>query len=473
MKITNYVLLAWLLLISAADVSAKITLPAIFADEMVLQRNADVLLWGKSQSNAKIKVSTSWNHKTYHARSNAAGEWRLYIQTPQAGGPYSIDLSDGEKITLKNILIGEVWLCSGQSNMEMPVKGFRGQPVIDSQSTILAANPKRPLRLFTVKRAFSTTLQDTLTGSWQQNDPQSVGDFSATAYFFGDLLQRLLDVPVGLIHASWSASKIEAWMDRKTLSGFPEIQLPDSSQTQFGWPAGTPTLLYNAMIHPLINTKIRGVIWYQGESNSEQPDLYSKLFPAWISQWRHAFNNNDMPVYYVQIAPYQAEGKNEITRAIFRESQLRSMKEIPNVGMAITTDAGSETFIHSPHKKRIGERLALWALAKTYQIPGISYCGPLYRSFQQKGSKIEITFEHGEMGMTPENEEVQGFEIAGEDGLFYPAKARIINGSSRIEVWLETVPLPVEIRYCFRNYKEGNLCNNVGLPAAPFRIHLK
>ena len=451
---------------------AKIMLPSFFADHMVLQRQETVKLWGKGRVNAKITVQTSWNEKRYVTKSDHQGDWNLFIQTPEAGGPYTIELSDGERMTLKDILIGEVWLCSGQSNMEMPVKGFRGQPVIGAHQTILAAQSKRPIRLFTVKRAFNTSEQDSLSGTWQPNTPANVGEFSATAYFFGDMLQQVLDVPVGLIHSSWSASKIEAWMDKKTLSQFPEIKLPDINQKEFGWPAGTPTLLYNAMIHPLAGFKLKGVIWYQGESNSDHPEQYARLFPAWINQWRQCFQSPELPFYYVQIAPYQAEGKDSISRAVFRESQLKSMKEIPHVGMAITTDAGSETFIHSPHKKKIGERLAFWALAKTYQIPGISYCGPLYASHQLKGTKVEISFDYGSEGLTPENEEVQGFEIAGKDGSFFPAKARIINGSSRVEVWSDAVAVPVEVRYCFRNYKEGNLFNNVGIPAAPFRIHL-
>lgn len=451
---------------------AKIILPSFFADHMVLQRQETVKLWGKGRVNAKITVRTSWNEKRYITKSDHQGDWHLFIQTPQAGGPYTIELSDGERMTLKDILIGEVWLCSGQSNMEMPVKGFRGQPVIGAHQTILAAQSKRPIRLFTVKRAFNTSEQDTLSGAWQLNTPANVGEFSATAYFFGDMLEKVLDVPVGLIHSSWSASKIEAWMDKKTLSQFTEVKLPDINQKEFGWPAGTPTLLYNAMIHPLAGFKLKGVIWYQGESNSDHPEQYAQLFPAWINQWRQCFQSPELPFYYVQIAPYQAEGKDSISRAVFRESQLKSMKEIPHVGMAITTDAGSEMFIHSPHKKKIGERLAFWALAKTYKIPGISYCGPLYASHQLKGAKIEISFDYGSEGLTPENEEVKGFEIAGKDGLFFPAKARIINGSSRVEVWSDAVAVPAEVRYCFRNYKEGNLYNNVGIPAAPFRIHL-
>ena len=472
MRYYQYITIFILLLIGAT-LQAKITLPPIIADNMILQQQELVKVWGKGKQNTKITVKTSWDNQKYTTRSDVKGYWNTSIQTPTAGGPYSIEFSDGELLTIKNILIGEVWLCSGQSNMEMPVKGFRGQPIEGSQETIVTANPNRAIRLFNVKRAFSTTPQDTLNGVWSENTSMNVANFSATAYYFGDLLQKALGVPVGLVHSSWSASKIEAWMDKETLSKFSDVQLPDSNKKDFSWPAGTPTLLYNAMIHPLSGLTIKGIIWYQGESNSLNPKQYSKLFPAWISQWRTFFKSETLPVYYVQIAPYQSDGKDKITTAIFRESQLKSMKEIPHVGMAFTIDAGSEKFIHAPYKKKIGERLAFWALAKTYMKQGISYCGPTYTKHIIKGNKVEITFENGNEGLTPENEFIEGFEIAASDSIFHPAKAQIINGTSRVEVWSDSITRPIEVRYCFRNYKTGNLYNNAAIPAAPFRISLK
>ncbi|MCS2679168.1 sialate O-acetylesterase [Bacteroides ovatus] len=280
---------------------------------------------------------------------------------------------------MQNILIGEVWFCSGQSNMEMPVKGFRGQPVFGSQPYIVSANPKRPLRLYTVKNAWSTIPQEAgVDGEWKEASPEDVADFSATAYFFGNQLQQSLDVPVGLIHCSWSMSKIEAWMNKETLSGFPEIALPDVIQREFGWTAGTPTLLWNAMVNPWKGFPVKGVIWYQGEANTPDPGLYKRLFPAMVSQWRTFFNNPQMPFYYVQIAPWKSEGNDKLDWAWFRQCQLELMSAVPNVGMVTTGDAGSENFIHSPYKIKVGERLAYWALAKTYHRKGIQYSGSLY-----------------------------------------------------------------------------------------------
>lgn len=452
---------------------AKVVIPSIWGDNMVLQQQADVEMWGKAKPNKKVTVTSSWNNKKIVVTANNDGLWKATVSTPKAGGPYELTFSDGEVLTLKNILIGEVWLCSGQSNMEMPVKGFRGQPVFNSHDAIVAADEKRSLRLFTVKKVYSTEPLDTLQGEWKESTSQDVANFSATAYFFADLLQKKLGVPVGIIHSSWSASKIEAWMDKKTISEFPEYDLNVLKQKEFGYPNGTATLLFNSMINPLKGMPIKGVIWYQGESNSSNPDLYGRLFKRWISQWREFFNSPAMPVYYVQIAPYQSDGKDKTNLALFRQRQLELMSEVPNVGMAITTDAGSEKFIHPPYKIKVGQRLAYWALAKTYGIDGIAYSGPIYKSCKLKDKFVEVEFEHGQDGLTPENERVIGFEIAGSDGHFLPAQAEIINGSAKIKVWNDAVPTPVEVRYCFRNYMEGNLYNNAAIPASPFRAIIK
>lgn len=462
----------WIIsLLFPLGMQAKVRLTSIWGDNMVLQQQSEVTFHGKASANSKITIEASWNHRKLTTRSDQHGNWNIQLPTPAAGGPYTITFSDGEALTLNNILLGEVWFCSGQSNMEMPVRGFRGQPIYGSQPYIVAADSKRELRLFTVKRDWSTTpKEEGITGYWSELSPKEVGDFSATAYFFGDLLQRSLDIPVGLIHCSWSASKIETWMDKETLSQFPEIQLPDIEQTKFDWPAGTPTLLWNAMVNPWKGFPVKGVIWYQGESNSADPALYKKLFPAMVAQWREFFHNPAMPVYYVQITPWQAEGKDRLDRAWFRQCQLELMQEVPNVGMVTTTDAGSEKFIHPPYKIKVGQRLAYWALAKTYGKEGFLYAGPLYKSHQLKENVVEITFEHGSDGLIPENQKLRGFELVDEKGNIVPAEAEIINGSARVKVWNDSVPHPVEVRYCFRNYMEGDLFNNAEIPASPFRV---
>lgn len=452
---------------------AKVTLPAILGNGMVLQQKSKVRLWGNAEANSKVSVVTSWNNRNYEVISDKNGEWLAEVETSGAGGPYQIEISDGEKLLLDDILIGEVWLCSGQSNMEMPMKGFRGQPTAQSQETIVGANPNRNIRLFTVKRAYSVTPQKNVIGSWEKNSPKAVASFSAVGYFFADQLQKILNIPVGIIHASWSGSTIEPWISRDNLAEFPEVNLPALSQTKFEYANGTPTVLYNAMIKPLENCTLKGIIWYQGESNSARPEQYQRLFATWVRQNRVLFRSKELPVYYTEIAPVGSPVDKPLQRAIFREKQLESMYEIPHIGMAFTTDLGSETFIHAPRKREIGQRLAYWALAKTYEIDGFEYSGPIYRSCAVNGKEVEILFDHADDGLVPENEELTGFEIAGPDSVFLPAKAVIINGTSRVKVWNEQVSEPIEVRYCFRNFLRGNLMNNAWLPAISFRIDLR
>ncbi len=463
-----------LLLGGLFPLKAKIILPAFFSSNMVLQQQSSNRIWGKAKPNVTIKFSTSWDNRTYTTKSTPDGHFQFTFDTPSAGGTHTLELTDGEKLTLENILIGEVWICSGQSNMEMPLKGFRGQPIQNSQQKIIEASSKQDLRLFTVERAFNTSPQWDVNGAWVQSTSETAREFSATAYYFGDMLQKKLDIPVGLIHTSWSASKIETWMNKETLSHFEDIDLSVLTNTEFEYPAGTPTILYNAMIHPLIGLSFRGVIWYQGESNSSNPEQYKKLFASWVNQWRTETNKPNLPIYYTQIAPYQSSNKEEVNLPLFREAQLESMSEIENVGMAVTTDLGHEFFIHPPLKQQVGERLAYWALSDTYNIKGISYIAPTFKSLKViEDNKVEVFFNDAEEGLTPENADVIGFELAGTDGIFYPAQAQIINGSARVKVWHDEIEQPREIRYCFRNYAEGNLYNNFGLPIVAFRAKVE
>lgn len=454
---------------------AEVKLASIFTDNMVLQQQAEVKLKGTAIPGKKVVCMPSWSNRKFTAVAGNSGEWSMAVSTPSAGGPYKIIFSDGKETVLSDILIGEVWFCSGQSNMEMPVKGFRGQPVYGSQQYIVGADPERRLRMFTVKNAWSTTpVNDRIEGKWDKASPEVVADFSATAFFFGNLLQNGIKVPVGLIQCAWSASKIEAWMPRNVLSGFTEVKLPDVNAEEFGWIAGTPTLLWNAMVNPWDGFPVKGVIWYQGEANTPAPELYRKLFPAMVRDWRRFFNNEDMPFYYVQIAPWESAGVDKTDWADFRQVQLELVDSLPNLGIAGTADAGSVKFIHPPYKIKVGERLAYWALAKTYGLKGFQYSGPVFESCALvSGNMAEVRFKYGEDGLTPENRKITGFEICGADGVFVDAEAEIINGSDKVKVWSDKVNDPVEIRYCYRNYKEGNLRNNVDLPALPFKAEIK
>lgn len=472
MKKTVLIFIGIFLSISASY--AKIKLPSIIGDNMVLQQKADVNIWGEAQKSAAITIRCSWNDKVYKTTSTIEGKWIQKIETPTAGGPYSITISDGEEMTLSNILIGEVWICSGQSNMEMPVKGYRGQPVNGSLDAIAQANPDNRIRLITLKTNSSQTpLEDCIATPWMQSTPQSVADFSATAYFFGQYLQKILNVPVGLICTSWGGSKIESWIDKKTFENeFPEISLDvlNKKAEEIKRPKDETTLLYNAMIFPIEKYTIQGAIWYQGESNRDNPDQYKRLFPAMVKSWRKNWGQGEFPFYYVQIAPYCDGSKNceEIKAAYLRQVQLECMTAIPNSGMVVTADIGHPTCIHPPQKDLVGKRLALWALAKTYNREGTPYCGPIYRTITTNNEKIIVEFNFSELGMTSYDQDITGFEIAGSDNIFYPAKARLIENKTKVELISEQVKNPVHIRYGYKNYSPLNLYSNLGLPASPF-----
>lgn len=454
---------------------AKVKLPAIIGSGMVLQQKAKANLWGWSAPSQKVTIRTSWDNKTYTTTSSSKGEWTSQVQTPSAGGPYTIVISDGEPIELSNILIGEVWLCSGQSNMEMPVKGFRGQPVKGSCDAIANASPEDDIRMITLKiNSSQTLLDDCIATTWMESNPANVADFSATAYFYANYLRKTLKVPIGVICSSWGGSKIEAWINKEVYTEkFPEISLSTLTKApkDIARPKDEPTLLYNAMIHPIKQFTIKGAIWYQGESNLNNPQVYRQLFPAMVESWRKEWKQGEFPFYYVQIAPYDYGRQNaEKTEAAeMRQVQLECLKDIPNSGMAVTVDLGNRTCIHPADKEDVGKRLALWALAQTYQRGGTPFSGPIYKSFKVNKEKVTVEFDYVEMGMTSYDQEIVGFEIAGKDGVFYPAKATLFDNKTKVVLISEQVSEPISVQYGFRNYQPLNLFSNFGLPASPFK----
>jgi len=445
--------------------AADLKLPAVLSDHMVLQQNSEVQLWGTSGIGERLKVTTSWNRQEYYTNASSTGNWKLSVSTPSAGGPYEIEVMADSTIVLKDVLIGEVWVCSGQSNMEMPLKGYTSQPVLGSNDAI-ARSANDQIRYFNVERNASLTEKTDCEGAWKTTNPENSPDFSAVAYFFGKYLNNVLDVPVGLIHASWQGSPIDTWVNKTTLKEYTDSLELVALDTQ---PINrrTPTALFNGMIHPLINYTIKGVVWYQGESDKCDPAIYEKLFPALINSWRTLWGQEDFPFYYVQIAPFQFKGDCNV--AWLREVQLKSMNIVDNTGMVVTMDIGSKDTVHPPDKETVGNRLAYWALSKTYGIGGINYCGPVFRSMNITGDVVELSFDYAEMGFTSFGKVLNGFEIAGKDKVFHPGTATINRKKNCVEVTSEFVNRPVEVRYCWQNYIEGTLFNTSGLPASPFR----
>lgn len=449
---------------------AKVVFPSVLGDYMVLQQQAAVNLWGTSVPLKKVCVFTSWNQKTYTIKSDKDGNWNVKVQTPAAGGPYKIIASDGERTELNNILIGEVWLCSGQSNMEMPVRGFPGQPVDGAADLIAKANPNNNIRFITIQRAASRSLLENCKGEWEESTPETVGGVSATAYWFAQYLHEALQIPIGLICASWSGSKIQPWLNKETIQQFPEVSLKvlEMNEAEIRNHNAQPTLLYNAMIHPIRRYTMKGVIWYQGEGNRNEAKLYRKLFPAMVSSWRKEWGQGNFPFYYVQIAPFANGDQGGLDNAWLRQVQSDCLEFIPNAGMAVISDTGLPDCVHPSQKDKVGKRLALWALAKTYYRKGTPYASPIFQMKEVKKHVVVVTFANAELGLTTYGQPLTGFELAGEDGNFHPAKAKIISGQNKVVITSEEVQCPLQVRFGFRNYQLINLYNTYGLPAAPF-----
>ena len=459
-------ILTFLLVLFALCGYARIILPSLLSSDMVLQQKSNVMLWGKSTRRGNVRITTSWDKKQYIATITKDSSWHINISAPVAGGPYKISITDGELLILNNVLIGEVWFCSGQSNMEMAVRGWKNQPVKNSAELLLnAENPV--MRLFTVARNPSLNPVKTCGGQWKQADAESVGSFSAVAYQYGLMLQQRLKVPVGLILSSWGGTKIETWMDKTSIAQYPEIKLPEQLPplTVNNQP---PTALYNGMVYPVIKYAIKGFIWYQGEANKDAPEMYKSLFPQMVAAWRKVWNRGALPFYYVQIAPYHYGGDTTNKGAQrLREVQLNAMKVISNSGMAVTMDVGTERFIHAPDKITVGKRLAFWALANTYQIKGLPFASPVYRSNELKNGHLIVYFDNAQLGLTSYGKELTHFEIAGADNVFYRARAKIL--AEGLEVWNDRVKEPLNVRYAFDERVVGDLYNVEGFPASSFR----
>ncbi len=470
-KTALIILIATLNLLLPQTIEAKVELPAIVSSNMVLQRNTTIVLWGWSDAKEDIEIEASWLKKTINITSDNEGNWRLEVKTTNSKALQTIKIkSKASNIILENILFGEVWLCSGQSNMFQPISGYSGQPTfIPSMTIAKSSNPN--LRLFSVDKIGSKTPLKNIEKytPWQQASPESIIDFSAIAYFFGQQLQETLDCPVGMIHTSWGGSTVQAWMSNETISSYETINLEKvdiSKQTNH-----IPTALFNSMINPLVPYTIKGMLWYQGESNRNEPENYKKLFPAMVKDWRSRWGIGDFPFYYVQIAPFIYGGNKEYgypdNSAFIREAQLECLDLIPNSGIAITMDIGEEDFIHPPKKKEVADRLLYNALNQTYNFKTVDYAAPIYESFLLKDKGMLIKFKNAETGLYTYNT-LEGFEIAGTDKVFYPAEAKILNRKD-VFVKSESVPNPVAVRYAWSNWVLGTLFDTNLLPASSFR----
>lgn len=466
------IIICLLLLIFVTSVSyAKIELPEIISDHMVLQQNTNVKLWGKAKINSTVTITTSWNSQKYSTRSNSDGNWVIRIPTSKATyTPQSITFSDGEKTIINNILIGEVWFCAGQSNMEMTLNGFNNCPVMNANDDIANAGQYKGIRCATVTRAGTMTPQTEAKGKWQESTPENAPGFSAVAFHFATSLNKVLDVPVGIICCSWGGSTVEGWLPREILQNYPDIDLSEEGfEKTKNRTYMRPMIMYNGMLKPMQNYTIKGFLWYQGEANVNRHQTYAQRLAAMVELWRKEWGLGELPFYQVEIAPYRYGNPQGTPAAYLREAQFKSQSIIPNSGMISTNDLVEPyeyANVHPKNKTIVGKRLCYMALTNTYHTKGICAHSPSYRSMEIKDGKIILNFDHAE-GYN-RLDKMTGFEIAGADKVFHPAEAKVY-GQRQIIVSNDTVPNPEAVRYCFRNFQLGNVCNQRELPLIPFR----
>ena len=492
-----------LLLASTGVVCADVKLPAVIGDNMVLQQGRKLSIWGWAEPGEEVTAGVSWHSMSWAVTADRNGKWVFKMNPPKAGGPYEMTVSGKNVIRIKNIMVGEVWVCSGQSNMQMAVS-----QVANAEQEIAEANHPN-IRLFTVERKVADQPQPDCTGSWTLCSPETVRGFSAVGYFLGRELHKKLGVPIGLIHTSWGGTPAEAWTRRGVLKAdadfkpilaryddavakYPQAkqeyeqnleewkqavekakaegrQVPRRPGEPFGpGNPNSPSGLYNAMIAPLIPYGIQGAIWYQGESNAGRAYQYRKLFAAMIKNWRDDWGQGDFPFLFVQLANFKAVNPEpaESDWAELREAQLMTLT-LPNTGMAVIIDIGDANDIHPKNKQDVGKRLALWALGTTYGRK-MDYCGPIYKSMKVEGNQVILNFDHVGGGLVAAADEpLRGFAVAGADRKFVWADAKIAGDT--VVVSSDKVSEPVAVRYAWADNPVCNLCNKEGLPASAFR----
>jgi sialate O-acetylesterase len=490
---------------------AEVRLPKVFGDHMVLQQDKPLVFWGWAQPNETVTVSLAGESR--QARANQRGEWKTTLPTMKAGGPFSVNISGSTKVLFEDVLVGEVWLCSGQSNMEMGIGAVR-----DSAHEVAAADYPN-IRLLMIPNRWTPEPQNDVEATWKVCSPKTVAEdgwagFSAAAYFFGRELQKRLGVSIGLIDSTWGGTRIESWTPPEGFANVPalkrdyeSVQLADPRATLHQqrleqtlnetekWVAAArhalaqrslvppmpsypaelqpphdvqnATALYNGMIHPLCPFSLRGAIWYQGESNSDEGMLYTERMKALIAGWRQIWGEGDFPFYFVQIAPYNYGRDPEIIGE-FWEAQAAA-QAIPNVGMAVINDIGDLKDIHPANKQEVGRRLALWALANTYGQRDLVYCGPTFKSMNLEAQKLRVRFDHIGGGLTSrDGKPLDWFEVIDADeGGFVKADAQI--DGETVVLSAPEVKHPVAMRFAWGMMAEPNLMNREGLPGGAFR----
>ncbi|THG55126.1 sialate O-acetylesterase [Muribaculum caecicola] len=480
MKLRNLFTIAGLSLYMAAK---ALSLPGVIGDNMILQQNSNALLWGWANPGTTVKVETKWDGRTYYSKAaKPDGRWELKVATPEASyEPVSIEIEgDGQSVLLKNILIGEVWFASGQSNMEMPLQGLPGTPTDGANDAIAtAAKNKGKIRLYSAPRVYFAEPQKNTEGKWEETTPESVAAFSAIGYFFAEKLQQIIDVPVGIINCSYGGTCVEAWIPREIVETYPDIDLSVVGKT------GKPelnqyTAMYNGMLYPLAGYTVKGFLWNQGESNVGRHDTYAERLSQMVKHWRGLWKNDSLPIYMVEIPPFHyPDSFNGTSGALLREAQLKSLDLIPNSGIISSTDLqapGEWWQIHPSVKMPAAHRLAYMAAVRGYGVKAVECESPRYESMEiaDSGKTAIIKLSNAPFGLAPYRD-IEGFEAAGADKVFHPAKAEQKFWYTPSDMGLVYITCPdVEkieaVRYRFKNYPETKCAYSTrGLPLIPFR----
>ena len=452
---------------------AKVRLPHIIGDNMILQQDSKARLWGWDTPGKTIKVNVSWSKESYSAKTDSKGIWIVGVKTPKASyTPLSITFNDGDKTTINNVLSGEVWVCAGQSNMEMPVKGFGNCPVEGYNKAVMNANEYKGIHYVKIPSVMSTQPLDDAQCEWKVIGPQTVGDASATGYFFAQAINKTLNIPVGLVMANKGGTRVESWLDRDYLEKNTTESLDSMAMVKkFPYDYLRPLLWGNGTFSPILKYTVKGIIFYQGCSNVGDPaGQYTKRLNDLVSQWRRDFKLGEIPFYFVQIAPYFNSDVNGDWGPRLREQQFNASKIIPNSGIVCTDDLVypyESQQIHPSQKQQVGERLALQALNKTYGMKDIWCESAEFKDMKISNDTCYINLKNDYNGIS-RYEDIHGFEVAGADKVFHKANASYYWTKGLI-VTSPEVKTPVAVRYAFRNWGYGNVKNAALLPLFPFR----
>lgn len=465
------IFISLLMLMVSFSATAKVRLPHILCDNMVLQQQTDVQLWGWATPQACVSIKPSWGSKQV-VKANKNGRWNLRVRTPKGGyTPLSITFSDGNSITLHNILSGEVWVCGGQSNMEMPLKGFNDCPIEGYQEAIAEAGNIQGIRYTKIPATMRTTPQDDAECHWEIVNPNTANECSAIGYFFACRLHKMIDMPIGLILANKGGTRVESWLEKDYLKQHTN-EPTDSPNIVRQYPTEwqRPLLWGNGTFHPILNYTVRGILFYQGCSNVGQvPTIYGERLTQLIGQWRKEFQSPNLPFYFVEIAPYNYSNTQGTDAALLRMQQQRVAQNVSNTVLIGTNDLvypSEADQIHPCQKRQIGERLAMTAAARDYGFENIYYRCPSLDRVEIHQDSCYVYLKDTYNGIAAATS-YEGFEIAGNDGVYHPAQAQYLHNGKFVLTSLG-ITKPVNVRYCYHNFQLGTVKNQAGLPLLPF-----